>query len=60
VSHVVFVWSPNGCSLQVRDGEPPPVGAEVEEYEGRFVVTKVASSPLPGDGRRCAYPQPVR
>ncbi len=60
MSHVLFVWTPNGYSLQERAGEPPPVGAEIEESDARFVVTKVAASPLPGDGRRCAYLQPVR
>ena len=60
MSYVLFVPSPNGYSLQEREGDPPQVGAEVEEQAGRFVVTKVASSPLPGDGRRCAYLQPAR
>ena len=60
VTHVLFVWTPNGYSLHERDGEPPAVGSEIEEQDGRFVVTKVAGSPLPGDGRRCAYLQPVR
>jgi hypothetical protein len=55
VTHVLFVYS-----LHERDGEPPVVGSEIEEQDGRFVVTKVAASPLPGDGRRCAYLQPVR
>ena len=60
VSHVLFVWTPNGYQFQDRDGEPPSVGTEVEEDSHRFVVTKVAPSPLPGDERRCAYLQPVR
>jgi hypothetical protein len=60
VPHVRFVSTPNGYRFQERDGEPPPVGAEVEEENSRFVVTKVAPSPLPGDERRCAYLQPVR
>lgn len=60
MTHVLFVWAPSGYWFQERDGEPPPVGAEVEEENSRFVVTKVASSPLPGDERRCAYLQPVR
>jgi hypothetical protein len=60
VPHVLFVWTPNGYQFQERDGEPPPVGTEVEEETHRFVVTKVAPSPLPGDDRRCAYLQPVR
>ena len=60
MTHVLFVWTPNGYSLHERDGDPPPVGAEIDEADGRFVVTKVAASPLPGDGRRCAYLQPIR
>jgi len=60
VSYLEFVWTPNGYEFHEREGDPPQVGAEVEEENRRFVVTKVASSPLPGDGRRCAYLQPVR
>ena len=60
MSHVLFVWTPTGYQFQEREGEPPEVGTEVEEENNRFVVTKVAPSPLPGDERRCAYLQPVR
>jgi hypothetical protein len=60
VAYVLFVPTPNGYQFQEREGEPPPVGTEVEEENSRFLVTKVASSPLPGDGRRCAYLQAVR
>jgi hypothetical protein len=60
VSHVLFVWTPNGYQFAEREGEAPPVGAEVEEDNSRFIVTKVAPSPLPGDDRRCAYLQPIR
>lgn len=60
MSHVLFVWTPNGYRFQERDGDPPSVGAEVDDENVRFVVTKVAPSPLPGDERRCAYLQPVR
>jgi hypothetical protein len=60
MSHVLFVWTPNGYEFHEREGDPPPVGSEVEERHARFVVTKVAASPLPGDGRRCAYLQPAR
>ena len=56
--HLLFVWKSTGYELQERDGEPPAVGAEVEEEGIRMTVTKVASSPLPGDSRRCAYLQP--
>jgi hypothetical protein len=45
--------------LETRVGDPPQVGTEIEERERRFRVTKIAPSPLPGDGRVCAYLQPV-
>jgi len=57
--YLVFVWSPSGYTLETRSGDPPPVGAEVEDRERRFRVTKLAPSPLPGDGRACAYLQPL-
>jgi hypothetical protein len=57
--YLVFVWSPQGYALETRPGDPPAVGAEVEDRERRFRVMKVASSPLPGDTRVCAYLQPV-
>jgi hypothetical protein len=57
--HLVFVWSASGYDLREREGEPPEVGSSLEDESGRFVVTKVAASPLPGDTRRCAYLQPV-
>jgi hypothetical protein len=57
--YLVFVWSPQGYTLEQLSGEPPRSGAEVEHRERRFRVTKVAASPLPGDGRVCAYLQPV-
>jgi hypothetical protein len=53
--HLLFVWKPSGYELRARDGEPPEVGTEVEEEDGRFRVNRVAPSPLPGDRRRCAY-----
>jgi hypothetical protein len=55
--YLVFVWTPGGYQLQERQGELPALGAQVEEEGGRFRVTKVAPSPLPGDPRRCAYLQ---
>jgi hypothetical protein len=57
--YLVFVWSPQGYVLQTRPGDPPPVGAEIESDERRYRVTKVSPSPLPGDGRVCAYLQPA-
>jgi hypothetical protein len=56
-NHLVFVWTPTGYELRERDGDPPAVGATVEEDGKRLWVTKVAPSPLPGDSRPCAYLQ---
>ncbi len=53
--HLLFVWKASGYELAEREGEPPAPGAEVEEGNARFVVTKVGPSPLPGDRRRCAF-----
>jgi hypothetical protein len=60
MTYVVFVWTPSGYELREREGEPPSVGAEVDEDGARFTVAKLAPSPLPGDSRPCAYLQPVR
>jgi hypothetical protein len=52
---LLYAWSPTGYHLREFDGDPPEVGAELEEGGHRLVVVKVAGSPLPGDRRRCAY-----
>jgi hypothetical protein len=57
--HLVFLWSPVGYTLRERPGDPPAPGAEIEEGERRFVVVKVAPSPLPDDPRPCAYLLPA-
>ena len=59
MAHLRFVWKPSGYELREREGDPPAVGEEVEEDQTRMSVMKVAPSPLPGDGRRCAYLQPI-
>jgi len=59
--YLLFISLPTGYELAERDGEPPAVGGEVELDEGagaRFVVSKIAPSPLPQDERLCAYLQP--
>jgi hypothetical protein len=53
--YLLFVWKPTGYELREQEGEPPAVGAEVEQEEGRLRVTKVGPSPLPHDPRLCAY-----
>jgi hypothetical protein len=60
MGYVLFVWKPSGYELREREGEPPQAGAEIEEEDGRFTVTKIGTSPLPGDARPCAYLQPTR
>jgi hypothetical protein len=56
--HLLFVSKPSGYELVERDGEPPTPGSEVELEEGvLFTVAKVGPSPLPDDGRPCAYLQ---
>ena len=56
---LLFVWSTTGYTLVEQPGEPPQVGAVIEDDERRYRVTKVASSPLPGDSRRCVYLLPA-
>jgi hypothetical protein len=60
-SHILFVSRPTGYELVEREGEPPVPGArvELEENGGSFEVVKLAPSPLPQDGRLCAYLQPA-
>jgi hypothetical protein len=58
--HLLFVTKPTGYELAERDGDPPAAGSMIEfDDVGRFEVVKVASSPLPGDSRLCAYLQPA-
>jgi hypothetical protein len=59
VSYLVFVWRSSGYELREREGDPPSVGDQVEEDGVQMSVVKVATSPLPGDGRRAAYLMPV-
>ena len=59
MGYLLFISKPTGYELREREGDPPAVGEEVEEDELRLQVTKIATSPLPGDSRRCAYSQPV-
>ena len=55
--HLLFVWSPNGWTLQQRDGDAPAVGSTVEADEKTLRVSKIGPSPFPGDRRPCAYTQ---
>jgi hypothetical protein len=60
-TYLLFISKPTGYELAQRDGDPPTPGSfvELEENGGRHTVVKVASSPLPGDRRRCAYLAPA-
>ena len=53
--YVLFLWSPAGYRLRDGEGDPPPVGSELENGGYELVVTRVGPSPLPGDSRLCAY-----
>ena len=56
-THLLFVWTPRGYELYESEGEPPPVGTTIEKDGQTWRVAKVAPSPLPHDGRACAYLQ---
>jgi hypothetical protein len=58
--YLLFVSKPTGYELREREGELPGVGDDVEEADGSLRVSKIASSPLPGDARRCAYGIPLK
>jgi hypothetical protein len=53
--HLLFLWSPTGYTLVEREGDPPPIGTELEENGHTIVVNKVGVSPYPGDSRPCAF-----
>jgi hypothetical protein len=55
MSYLLFVSKPSGYELFERDGDPPGVGAEIEQDGKTMRVAKIAQSPLPGDKRPCAY-----
>jgi hypothetical protein len=43
-----------------RHGPPPAAGESVEVEGTAFVVTRVGTSPVPGDERPCVYLEPAR
>jgi hypothetical protein len=59
MSYLLFITKPSGYELAEREGEPPQPGERIEVDAQQYAVAKVASSPLPGDQRRCAYLQGV-
>jgi hypothetical protein len=55
-AHLLFVPTGKRYLLMSMDGPAPDIGSQVSFDGGqRFVVTKLAASPLPADERRCAY-----
>lgn len=57
-TYLVFAWTPGGYELQEERGEPPQVGDEVSNGDGKtWRVFKIGPSPLPGDSRPCVYLQ---
>lgn len=59
-AHLLFVPTGKRYILVGMDGPPPGVGNEIALDGGqRFLVSKIAASPLPADERRCAYLEPA-
>ncbi len=59
-AHLLFVPTGRRYLLMNMEGPAPAVGNEVSLDGGqRFVVSKLAPSPLPADERRCAYLEPA-
>ena len=56
-TYLAFRWTPAGYELHEESGELPAVGETVEADGTRWTVVKIAPSPLPSDGRLCAYLQ---
>lgn len=59
--HLLLVPSAGGYELVERVGAFPSPGEtlELDGRSGRFAVTRIARSPLPGDLRRCALLEPI-
>ena len=58
--HLCFLPAPSGHELIELPGPPPALGAVVDLGDDRHgEVVKLAGSPLPHDGRRCAYLLPI-
>jgi hypothetical protein len=59
-AHLLFVPTGKRYLLMNIDGPAPGLGSEVALDGARFIVSKIAPSPLPADERRCAYLQPLK
>ena len=57
--YLFFVWAPTGYTIIERTGDPPRPGTEIEDGERRYLVSKIAPSPLPRDRRPCVYLLPA-
>lgn len=55
MSYLLFIWTPTGYELREQEGEPPKPGDRVELDGKSLWISKLGASPLPGDGRVCAY-----
>jgi hypothetical protein len=55
--HLLFVPSPEGYKLVECVGRSPLLGEllDLDGHEEQYAVTRIVRSPLPGDGRPCAY-----
>lgn len=52
---VLFVPSASGYRLVPLERPPPQLGEQIDLAGETFVVLRVGRSPLPGDGRPCAF-----
>lgn len=57
--HILYVMR-DGYGIVERDGPAPDLDALVEVDGREFVVSRLGRSPLPGDGRACAFLEPSR
>ena len=55
--YILFVPAPSGYQLVERSGSAPAAGdvLELDERDGRYLVSRSSRSPLPDDARRCFY-----
>ena len=55
MTYLLFISKPSGYELHECEGDPPGLGAQIEQDGQTMRVAKVAPSPLPGDKRACVY-----
>jgi hypothetical protein len=58
-TYLLFVWTAKGYVFHEGAGDVPCVGGRVTVNRRAHAVAKLAPSPLPGDGRLCAYLEPA-